>query len=92
MGGGGIVSAWREGDQLYLFSGKYLYVMNLTVYAPGDFDTNGYVDFDDLLVLVEQWLQTPGDPSADIAPQPYSDNKVNLLDFTKLAEQWYPEP
>ena len=91
-GDGGLVTPWREGNQLYLFSGKYLHTMNLTVYAPGDFDGNGYVDFDDLQVLVEQWLQTPGDPSADIAPQPYSDNMVDLLDFAKLAEQWCPEP
>ena len=92
VGKDGIVSAWREGDKLYLFSEKYLYVMNFTVYAPGDFDGNGYVDFDDLQLLVEQWLQSPGDPSSDIAPQPYSDNMVDLLDFAKLAEQWSPEP
>ena len=41
-GGDGIVSAWREGNKLYLFSGKYLHVMNLTVRKLSD--SSGDID------------------------------------------------
>ncbi len=50
---------------------------------------DGAVDFLDLAVLVDQWLQSPGVPSADIAPQPpCSDGIINFLDFAALAEWW----
>jgi hypothetical protein len=55
---------------------------------PGDMTGEGTVDFEDLKLLAEQWLQTPGVPSADIAPPPDGDGKVNLLDFALLAENW----
>jgi len=56
-----------------------------------DFDVDGDVDIDDLLTLSEQWLDfspIPGFLAADIAPRPYGDGSVNLLDFAILAEQW----
>ena len=54
----------------------------------GDFEPDGDVDFTDLMVLVNQWLQPPGNPSADIAPQPNGDNFVDFRDFALLAENW----
>lgn len=54
----------------------------------GDITGEGDVNFEDLKVLAEQWLQPPGNPSADIAPQPNGDNIVNFLDFALLAENW----
>ena len=55
---------------------------------PGDFDSDGDVDFADLMILANQWLQPPGNPSADIAPQPNGDGIVNFLDFAVFAQHW----
>jgi len=54
----------------------------------GDLTGEGKVDFADLAKLTEQWLGPPGNPSADIAPQPGGDGVVNFLDFAELAENW----
>ena len=54
----------------------------------GDITGNGIVDFEDLDILVGQWLQSPGTPSADIAPLPNGDGIVNFLDFALLANNW----
>jgi hypothetical protein len=60
------------------------YVLSIT----GDVTGNGIVDFEDLAILVDQWLQPPGIPSADIAPLPNGDNFVDFRDFTALSEHW----
>jgi hypothetical protein len=52
-----------------------------------DFNCNGPVYFDDLQILLSQWLLPPGIPSADIAPEP-GDCIVNALDFAVLAQDW----
>lgn len=54
----------------------------------GDVTGEGVVDFEDLAILAEQWLQVPGEPSADIAPPPNGDGIVNFLDFSLMAENW----
>ena len=51
----------------------------------GDISDDGKVDFEDLAILANQWLQPPGTLSADIA-LPYG--IVDFLDFAKLAENW----
>ncbi len=51
----------------------------------GDFTGNGFVDFEDLEILVSYWLQN--EPSVDIAP-PGGDGIINFLDFAGLAENW----
>ncbi len=38
--------------------------------------------------MAEQWLGVPGEPSADIAPQPNGDGIVNFFDFAIMAEHW----
>ena len=45
------------------------------------------VDANDLRLFVGQWLQL-GAYSADIAPVPDGDKKVNMLDFAVLAQNW----
>jgi len=52
-----------------------------------DLDGLGNVSFGDLAILVSQWLQAGGTPSADIAPVP-GDGIVNFLDLAVLAEHW----
>jgi len=64
-------------------------LLNLGIIA-GDITGDDKVDFEDLNILAEQWLQPPGIPSADIAP-PDGDNIVNFLDFALLAENWLQE-
>ena len=62
-------------------------------YRIADFDASGLVDFEDLRILANQWLQPPSTPSADIAPWPSIDGTVNFLDFSALAKNWYkPSP
>ena len=68
-----------------IVSGVYLLQLDN---IPGDITGNGRVDFEDLKVLADQWLQPPSIPSADIAPPPSGDNFVNFLDFAILAENW----
>lgn len=53
-----------------------------------DLNQDGIVNFEDFAVLANQWLQEPGEPSADIAPFAWGDNIVNMLDLRVLAEQW----
>ena len=53
----------------------------------GDLNNDCKVDFMDLKVLPEQWLQPPGLPSADIWPSG-GDDMVNFEDFSVMAESW----
>jgi hypothetical protein len=55
--------------------------------GPADFDDDCDVDFADLKTLTLQWLDVPGEPSADIAPAG-GDGIVNFLDFAELAKDW----
>ncbi|MGB8225646.1 MAG: S8 family serine peptidase [Sedimentisphaerales bacterium] len=57
-------------------------------YTPGDFQPDCVVDWTDLAVLAAQWLQAPGTPSADIAPQPSGDGIVNFFDLAEFAGHW----
>jgi hypothetical protein len=52
-----------------------------------DFNCNGTVYYEDLEVLVAQWLQTPAILSADIFPE-LGDGIVNGFDFAALANDW----
>ncbi|MEN6386952.1 MAG: S8 family serine peptidase [Phycisphaerales bacterium] len=54
----------------------------------GDLQPDGNVDMSDLAIMANQWLQSPGIPSADIMPAPAGDNIVNFLDFAELASNW----
>ncbi len=54
----------------------------------GDLNDDCRVDFMDLKVLCEQWLQPPGLPSADITPSPSGDGRVNFQDFAVMAANW----
>lgn len=54
--------------------------------APGDFDKDLDVDFDDLMIMASEWLQTGPDLLADIAID--AGDTVNFKDFAQLAEDW----
>jgi rhamnogalacturonyl hydrolase YesR len=51
----------------------------------GDIDGDGDVDFDDLDILIDNWLRD--EPSADIFPVE-GDGIINFLDFAELAKDW----
>jgi len=57
------------------------------VCIPGDFDNNGAVDFADFAILGNQWRQSPGSPSADIAPE-IPDGFVDIWDLAASVEDW----
>ncbi|MBN1765777.1 MAG: hypothetical protein JW860_11005 [Sedimentisphaerales bacterium] len=46
------------------------------------------VDLADFVMMSSQWLDSPGDPSTDIAPPPDGDGVVNIDDLILLAENW----
>lgn len=52
-----------------------------------DFNIDGYIDLDDVVIMALQWLQAPGIPSADIAPDE-PDNFVDYLDFAMVEQNW----
>jgi hypothetical protein len=54
---------------------------------PADINADGKVNFADFAILASQWLQLPGVPSADIAPDIH-DNFVDEKDLAVLAENW----
>jgi len=54
----------------------------------GDFEPDGDIDFDDLLILASQFLQSPDDPTIDIAPYPSGDDFIDLKDFAVFAQNW----
>ena len=56
-----------------------------SVYA--DLSCDCCVNFVDFAILANQWLQAPGVPSADIAPEG-GDGVVNFLDLDILVSEW----
>jgi regulation of enolase protein 1 (concanavalin A-like superfamily) len=53
----------------------------------GDLNCDGRVDFDDFVILANQWFQQPTIPSADIAPA-VRDNLVDFRDLAAFVEYW----
>jgi len=53
-----------------------------------DFNHDGIVDFEDLKLLVNNWLQTDSVFVGDITPSPNGDGTVNLYDFARFAQDW----
>ncbi len=54
----------------------------------GDIDEDCYVDLLDFAVIGEQWFQSPGEPSADIAPEDSGDDVVDFLDLGLVIGDW----
>ncbi len=51
-----------------------------------DFNRDGTVDMEDLLILIESWGQNA--PSVDIAPAPFGDGVVDERDLEVLMDHW----
>jgi len=63
------------------------FVFSCRFYRKGDINIDGNVDGKDLALLCDQWLGTPGQPSADIA-ETWGDGVVDFFDFAQLAYDW----
>ncbi len=55
-------------------------------FIPADFNRDGIVNIEDLLILIENWGQN--EPSVDIAPLPFGDGIVDILDLEVLMSYW----
>jgi pimeloyl-ACP methyl ester carboxylesterase len=67
------------------------YIDNLRfikITLPGDINGDKMVDVDDLVLLCEQWMYSPGTPSADIAPHESPDQWVDFKDVSLLSAHW----
>jgi len=83
------------GNKIYALGGHYPnlimvtkteeYDTGLTVPSP-DFNGDGKIDIDDLIILIEYWEQD--DPMCDIAPPPFGDGVVDALDLELLMSYW----
>lgn len=63
-----------------------VYLDNISVYsvAPGDFNRDRTVNFNDLSVFASQWLKQGTGSTADLN----MDGKVDFKDFQKVGENW----
>jgi hypothetical protein len=63
-----------------------VYLDNVTLFrvAPGDFNRDRYVDFNDLAAFTSQWLQQGAGLTADLD----GDGKVGFKDFGVLGADW----
>jgi hypothetical protein len=57
-------------------------------YPLGDLNMDCQVDNIDFAILGNQWGQSPGAPSADIAPEGIGDGEVNFLDLAVFVDHW----
>ncbi len=51
-----------------------------------DFNGDGKVDIEDLLILIEHWGQD--EPLVDVAPPPFGDGTVDIQDWEVLMSYW----
>jgi hypothetical protein len=69
---------------------KDISLPSVTIGLPADLNDNGRVDFFDFAIFGNQWRGTPGDPSADIAPEG-GDGKIDSFDLAMFVEYWLEE-
>ncbi|MFC1636997.1 kelch repeat-containing protein [Planctomycetota bacterium] len=88
------------GDKIYAIGGSFPnpaptviskveeYDTGLGVPVP-DFNSDGIIDIQDLLILIESWGQD--NPLCDIAPAPFGDGIVDALDLELFMSYWGQE-
>jgi N-acetylneuraminic acid mutarotase len=81
--------------KIYAIGGGTVSVPTVEGYDTGlgvpvpDFNTDGMVDINDLLILIEHWGQN--DPRYDVAPLPFGDGVVDVKDLEVLMGYWGQE-
>ncbi|MHC4061712.1 MAG: GC-type dockerin domain-anchored protein [Planctomycetota bacterium] len=68
----------------------FLQVQTPIIRPTADFTGDCVVDLADFAVFAGQWRQSPGSPSADIAPDP-PDGFVDAHDLNALVDAWLDE-
>ena len=56
---------------------------------PPDFNGDGFIDTDDLLIMIDNW--GTDDPTCDIGPMPWGDDIVDIEDLKVFMEYWEQE-
>jgi hypothetical protein len=83
-----IVGAYRDDDKGSDSGSAYVFESVFERVCPtADLSGDCCVNFIDFAVIGSQWLQAPGVPSADIAPEG-GDGVVNFLDLDILVNEW----
>ena len=85
---------YTEGDYYTDYGHLYLEILhNETRCFNSNIDINRdcIINFKDFAILASQWLQAPGEPSADIAPEG-GDGVVQKLDRALILEGWLTAP
>jgi glycoprotein endo-alpha-1,2-mannosidase len=86
---------YTEGDYYTDYGHLYLDILREETRCfncAADINHDCIVDFKDFSILAEQWLQSPGIPSADIAPPLTGDGIVDSNDLAVLSEIWLTAP
>jgi len=81
--------SWTPGDMAAshrIYFGTDEAAVTDAVYPLGDVDSNGVVDFYDLKVVCDWWLQDPTD--LDPYPDISCEGNVDVLDFALIANDW----
>ena len=69
----------------------FVIFFSISVFAASpvaDLDGNYYVDLNDLLLFVQQWMQNPDCYGAPGCGDLVGDNEVNIEDFAVMAQHW----
>jgi len=77
------VEIWRTSDDFQVGT----FTFSTMILGNGDLTGDGKTDFDDLVIITENWLGN--DTIADIAPYPDGDGIVDFRDFAVFAESWF---
>jgi hypothetical protein len=80
------VEIWRTNNNFLIGAFSF----NTSIVDRGDFTGDGITDFDDLIIMTENWLGN--EKTVDIDPYPNGDGMVNFMDFAVLAQHWMDSP
>jgi hypothetical protein len=83
-----IAGSYPVGSEPMILTSVEEYDTGLTV-ASSDFNGDGVVDLDDLVILIEFW--GTDEPLCDIAPPPDGDGIVDVLDLELFIDYWEQE-
>jgi hypothetical protein len=80
---------YTQGDYYTDYGELYLQILchETVSFRDADLNQDCHVDFEDFATFANQWRQSPGNPSADIAP-PGGDGVVEFLDLAVFCNLW----
>ena len=83
-----------DGSTLYFCASRsggqgYYDIWQVSILPIVDFNGDGNIDTDDLLILIDNWGQN--EPLCDIGPTPYGDDIVDIKDLEVFMSYWEKE-